>query len=424
MNTHDPGPPRRRRWLTAAGGLAVVALLGAAGWQGWVDYNLRSARRLAARRDFQPALDHLGRCRFAWPRDHEVLFLTARTARRAGRYAEAEDLLAACKARGCDPEAVSLELALLRAQQGELRRVEAYLQDALDRGHPDALLILEGLSQGYLTTFRLPEAVRCLDRWLESDPDAVQALVWRAEAAQRLHRATRALEDYRRAVALDPARRDARLRLAQMLLEANVPGEALEHFERLAREQPDDPVVLLGLARCRRQVGEPEQALPLLERLLAERPNDAGALCERGRLEMDAHRPAEAEPWLRRAVEAAPYEKDAVYNLMRCMQDLGNRDEAATWRARLKGIDADLQRLSAVVGRIPDSPGDPDLRCQAGEILLRNGHEEEGLRWLGSALAQDPGHRPTHRVLADYFDGHGKKKEAEQHRKLAEAPGG
>jgi tetratricopeptide (TPR) repeat protein len=413
---------RKPRPFTLAVALAVVALLAAAGWQGWIEYNLRAARRLADRRDFPAALDHLGRCRFAWPRGDEVLFLTARTTRRAGRHDQAEELLAACKARGYDPEAITLELALLRAQEGELRHVEAYLHERLDRNDADAPFILEALAQGYLRTFRLPEAVDCLDRWLERDPDAVQALVWRAEADQRLHRTTRAIEDYRRAVALDPGRRDARLRLGGLLLEASVPREALEHFERLAAEQPDDPAVLLGLARCRRAVGEPERALPLLEKLLAERPRDAGALCERGRLEIDAHRPAEAETWLRKAVEAAPYEEETVYNLMLCLQDQGKRDEAAKWRARLDAIGADLQRLSAVVRQIPDAPHDADLRRRAGEILLRNGHEEEGLRWLNSALEQDPGHRATHQALADYYEQRGQDEEAARHRKLAGAP--
>jgi tetratricopeptide (TPR) repeat protein len=297
------------------------------------------------------------------------------------------------------------------------------LQDALDKDHLESLLILEALSQGYMKTFRLPEALRCLDRWLARAPDVPQALVWRAEAALRLHREGRALEDYRRAVALDPGRRGARRRLAELLLEASAPREALGHFERLAAEQPDEPAVLLGLARCLRQLGEPDQALPVIEKLLAERPGDPGALCERGQLELAAGRYAEAEVWLHKAVEAAPYEEEVVYNLMLCMQRLERRDEAAKWRARLDGIGADLQRLSAVVRQIPDRPHDPDLRRQAGEIMLHNGHEEEGLRWLRSALEQDPGHRPTHRALADYFDRRGEKEEAERHRRLAEAPG-
>jgi tetratricopeptide (TPR) repeat protein len=412
-------PGARRRRLTVAGALVVVGLLAAAAWQGWVEYNLRSARRLADRHDFAAALEHLGRCRFAWPREDEVLFLTARTARRAGRFADAEDRLAVCKARGYDPEAVTMERTLIRAQQGELWRVEPYLRHAVEAGHADAPLILEVLALAYLRAFRLPEAMHCLDQWLERDPDAVQALVWRAEAARRLRRDGQAREDYRRALALDPELPEARLRLAELLLTAGAPAEALEHFERLAAARPEDPAVLLGLARCRRQLGEPEPALAVLERLLAGRPGDAAALSERGRLAIDAGLPAEAEPWLRRAAEAAPHEEDVVYALVLCLQQLGKSDEAATWQVRLDRIKADLVRLGAVVRRIPEAPGDPELRREAGEILLRNGQEEEGLRWLRSALEQDPANRPTHRALADYFDRHGDKAEAQRHRELA-----
>ena len=44
----------------------------------------------------------------------------------------------------------------------------------------------------------------------------------------------------------------------------------------------------------------------------------------------------------------------------------------------------------------------------AGEVLLRNGQEEEGLRWLRSALAVQPDHAATHRTLAGYYQTKGK----------------
>ena len=422
MEAHVPRLRRARRLVIA--GLILAVLLLAAGWQGWVEYNLRLARRLAERRDFQGALDHLGRCRFAWPRGDEVLFLTARTARRAGRYAEAQDLLAACKAADYDPDAVTLERTLLHVQQGELPRFESYLKDALDKGHPDSPLILEVLAESYMRAFRLLEAERCLDRWLAQDPDAVQALVWHADVSMRIGRENRGLEDYRRAVALDPTRSDARLKLAELSLIANTPRVALEHYEYLAAEKPDDPVVLLGLARCHCRLEETDLAIPILNRLLAQHPDDAGALAERGRLEMDAGRPGEAETWLRKAVAARPHDKEAVYQLMLCLQQIGKSDEVEAWRTRLREIDTDLRRLRTVVLAIATTPLDPDLRREAGEIMVRQGQEEEGLRWLRSALALDPDHAPTHRVLADYFERHGQKEEAAQHRRLAEAPAG
>ena len=40
---------------------------------------------------------------------------------------------------------------------------------------------------------------------------------------------------------------------------------------------------------------------------------------------------------------------------------------------------------------------------QAGEIFLAIGNDREGVRWLESALREDPHHQATHRVLRDYY---------------------
>jgi hypothetical protein len=49
-------------------------------------------------------------------------------------------------------------------------------------------------------------------------------------------------------------------------------------------------------------------------------------------------------------------------------------------------------------------------------IFLRNGMTRDGLHWLATALAADPGHRPTHEDLARYYDAAGDKSQAEYHR--------
>ena len=48
-------------------------------------------------------------------------------------------------------------------------------------------------------------------------------------------------------------------------------------------------------------------------------------------------------------------------------------------------------------------PDDPALHCELGELLLRSGHREEGLRWLHSALRQDPQFEPARKALAEFY---------------------
>jgi len=46
---------------------------------------------------------------------------------------------------------------------------------------------------------------------------------------------------------------------------------------------------------------------------------------------------------------------------------------------------------------------DAGLRCEAGQLLMRNGQEAAGVRWLQRALERDPSYVPARRALADYY---------------------
>jgi Flp pilus assembly protein TadD len=75
----------------------------------------------------------------------------------------------------------------------------------------------------------------------------------------------------------------------------------------------------------------------------------------------------------------------------------------------------------ADLGRaIARNPHDPNLRCEAGLVLLRNGLEDEALRWLESALAEDPLHQATHQALADHYERAGNLEKAIEHRRVAQ----
>src|SRR5262245_50518689 len=80
--------------------LAVLALLcllvvagGAAGVFLWFGYHLRAARAAVTLGHNLAAIDHLNCCRRVSPDHPETLLLCATAARRAGNWAEAEELL-------------------------------------------------------------------------------------------------------------------------------------------------------------------------------------------------------------------------------------------------------------------------------------------------------------------------------------------
>jgi Tfp pilus assembly protein PilF len=59
---------------------------------------------------------------------------------------------------------------------------------------------------------------------------------------------------------------------------------------------------------------------------------------------------------------------------------------------------------------------DPAPRVEAARICMRNGQEQEGLRWLFGALQINPNHQPAHDALADYYERHGDTERARAHR--------
>jgi len=399
-----------------------VASAAFAYWHFRPDPRLAAAEQALRRRDYAGAYALLESCLERRPDDANLQFLAGRTARRAGLYDQAAQHLRACQRLQGESSSLTLEYALMRAQRGDLRD-ESYLRARAAADDPDTLLIWEVLIQQYLDSYRLFEARDCLDRYLERRPDDVPALLGRGYIWERLLHYPEAVNDYRRAVQIEPDNERGRLRLAEALQITGPPQEAVEQFEWLRQRRPDDPVVRLGLARAWRQQGRTEPARQLLDAILADHPRNVGALTERGRLALEEGEPGQAVVWLRQAVDLAPYDREALYNLSRCLQLSGPDAEARACQVRFERADADIKRLAQLTKEVLRSPRDAVLRCEGGIILLHNGEEQEGVRWLQLALRYDPEYRPAHAALADYYQRGGNPDLAAHHRQLAEAGG-
>jgi tetratricopeptide (TPR) repeat protein len=411
-----------RRLLLAILLLALIAF-GAysAGIHFWAEYQLRAARHDLEQRDFSEASRRLALCMKVRPENVDICLLAAQAARRSRDYAEADRLLKRYRSLGGDARAASLERALERAQRGELAGgIESFLWATLEQDRPNDPLILEALAQGYMATFRWGLALGCLKRLLECWPNDAEVLVWRGWVSENLHLLPAARDDYRRALELNPEHEEARLRLAEALLLSSQPEEALEHLTRLQPRQPNNPALLLALARCRRELNQPDEARALLERLLAEHPDDTLVLTERGKLALSQGQAAEAEDWLRKALALAPFERETNYQLALSLRQQGKEQEAVACLARLKRIEADQERLAGLFAAMVEKPRDLSLRREAGAILLSNGQTKEGLGLLQSVLAEDAEDRPTHALLADYYQRIGNRGLADTHRRQAQ----
>jgi predicted Zn-dependent protease len=395
----------RRRQLWAAG--VVLCLVAAClPWaihrsRAWSHF--RAARAETERYHTSQAIRHLQVCMGVWPEDPDVLLLAARVVRRANRYPEAERLLEKYQqARGLD-EAGSLEQLLLSAER-RVDQVADLCWHRVQEGHPHKALILEALVRGYLRQYRLGEARLCLDYWRQSEPE--NAHTYCLEGLLHIdyaHAVSAAEESYRRALELDPDHEEARIGFAVTLLTANKYQEAVGHLEELRRRQPDNLSVQVGLAECRAASGDVAEAMRLVDDVLSRQPELAAALTLRGRLALEDGQPAEAETWLRRAVARNPSDVRARYSLILCLLQNGKEEERREQQRQLDQLEHDEKRLNDIVTKeIAQRPRDPALHFSVGQLLLRGGNREEGLRWLHSALQLDPQYAPARQALAEY----------------------
>ncbi|HMF10883.1 MAG TPA: tetratricopeptide repeat protein [Gemmataceae bacterium] len=395
---------RRRRFVV---GCLLLFLLAACAvvigphLRAW--YHFRAARRELDRYHNPQAIRHLQACLEQWPKDADAILLAARAARRAGRYTEADSLVEKYQqARGLD-DAGSFEQLLLSVERRVDQSADACWRH-VEQGHPDAPLILEALTRGYLRQYRLAEARACLNRWLQSEPDNAQACY--LEGLFHLdyaHARGAATTSYRRAVELDPEHEEARLGLAVTLLDAHDFAEAAEHLEYVRQHQPGNLSVRVGLAECRDALEHPEEAERLVNGVLAEQPDFAPALALRGRILFDSGRAEVAEDWLRRAVARDPSNHRARFNLAACLRQIGKTDEAGQQQQLLEQLEGDLARFDEIVTKeMLQRPRDPALHAALGRLLLRGGRREEGLRWLHSALRLDPQNAAARETLAEF----------------------
>lgn len=395
-----------RRWwlilvclgLTAGAGVAARPHLRA-----W--YHRRAARVESQRCHTNQAIAHLLICRAIWPRDPETLLLAARAARRAQFYGDAARLLHIYReVRGRDA-AYTFEQLLLAAES-RVDEVTETCWKGIEEERFDAPLLMEALARGYLRQYRLGQARFCLNRWKEIQPNNAQVFYFEGCLnLDYLHVFSDAILSYRRAVELDSEHQEARLGLAVALLMANNYAEAAQHFQRLIQLQPDNVRVQVGLAECLDNLGQSDEAAQLVSDVLAQQPRLPAALSLQGQLAFKSGLWTDAETALRQSLQANPIDHRARYSLALCLERMGREEEARQQRSQLQQLEEDTARFHEIVTKeLAQRPTDPALHCTLGQLLLRSGQHEEGIRWLQNALHLDPHYAPAQKALAAYQD--------------------
>jgi tetratricopeptide (TPR) repeat protein len=415
-------------------GLFGVFMLLAAVWgsvYAYGLYQLSMARRLLQEEQPAEARKHLQFCLRVWPfaRDPAVHFLAGRAARMNFDFKDAQAHLNRCLAlEGGTRENTQLEFYLMRVQQGDIDELAPTLLEYVDSGHPDRVLILETMARQYMRTMRYGLAYRFLSRWIDLGNQGLVEISakpyhWRAWVMDHLGNATEAMNDYSKALELDPDSYPVRARIAELLLEEFKPGEALPHLDLLIQQHPDSAEVKARLGHCRILEGKFDEALPLLEAALEGLPNDPPTLHDLAKLASSKGHYSEARAWLERALKFDPSDTEALYQLYLNYQSEGLKTEAEKTLALYNKKSGMLQRVNRILRDEAKHPtNDPKVCGELGALLMQVERETEGLYWLNKTLEFDPNNQEAHRALAQYYDKKGEREKALLHHARLKTP--
>jgi tetratricopeptide (TPR) repeat protein len=331
--------------------LLLIALIGAASYYFVTllaaDRQHSLAEQALERYDYRQAAEHLEKSLWWRRRDPNVQMLAAQTARRRGNFEAADRHLQLAGKAGAPEQVLVTERNLRKIQLGDMTAAPSLAQicDENPAG-PEATLGFEVIFEGSMKSFQLAFARHAIDSWLKHRPgkfDQAHALVWRGRLHQYYDEWAQAIEDYHRALELDPDHTQAHIALADALIREDS-RKAVPHVDWLNRHHPNDVDVRLLSVRLRRTLGQPEEAERLAEDLLKSAPDHVQGLIERGRIAMDLRKPREGEPFLRRATKLAPNMREGCLALADCLRQLGQVEEAKRYQDHAKALEDFLQK--------------------------------------------------------------------------------
>ena len=265
------------------------------------------------------------------------------------------------RARDLDENYPEIELRIAGAlwQKGELEAARQHFLTALrkDPGNTDNLLELGAL---LVEMGRVEEAGEKFRRAIELAPERPAGYFHHGQWLTRHGggagasgvgspaAAERAMDAFRRVLALDPTFPGAHLRLAALHHARGERTLARKHLRAEMLLRPQDPAILLELSNLLVDTGLTRAAAACLKRLVAIDPDHAEGWQNLAVAQFLADRFEDGIASCRRCLAVDPKNVMAVYNLALAHERLRQYDQASYWVAeglRLAPRDASLQKL-------------------------------------------------------------------------------
>ena len=179
-----------------------------------------------------------------------------------------------------------------------------------------------------------------------------------------------AVEEFEKALQLNPDDANAQFNLGTALLEAGNVAEAIAHFQEAVRIKPDFAIAHNGLGVGFLNLGSLTEAAAEFQRTLQLDPHSADAHYNLGVIALQSGRWQEAITELQLAVQAKPDSASFQFKLGLALKQAGQIQEAIEHYQQAARL----------------APGDASIRINLGNALLQAGNAEDAIAQYEQAL--------------------------------------
>lgn len=298
---------------------------------------------------------------------------------------EARHELERLRTSGTEPDEVARRLAVLAYQSGDFEEAERRFTELVTEGQAtdSALLFLADIAARDGNKDAAIAGYRRLANSALAVPARVRAAALLLEKKERAEALT-LLDDY--ATENPKESFDISIRKANLLSESGENDTALELLAAALERHPKHPALEYDRAVLLEKAGSVKESIASLEKMLSEREDDPTLLNALGYTladhDMELQR---AETLIRRALQSMP-DNPAV------LDSLG-------WVRFKRG---DLKEANAALERAYTLSHDAEIAAHWGEVLWKNGSQQQARKVWASALARNPDSDHLKDILARF----------------------
>lgn len=320
------------------------------------------------------AAERLARHLDRYPEDQEVRLSYARFLAANKRYAEARAQFEKLLAGNPNDTGVIYAVGLLAYQMKDYAVAEKNLEHLLELEYRDSDAVRFTLGQIAEERNQSARAIQ----WYQSIGQGERYLQARLKVAQVLARQGR-IDDarqYLRSVEVREERQRVQLIVAeaQLLRDANRPGEAYKMLDEALTKEPNQPELLYDLALTAERIERYDVLEQKLRKLIKIQPDHAHAYNALGYSLADRNlRLPEARKLVEKALELAPNDSFIIDSMGWVLYREGDMHGA-------------INMLRRAYGERPDA----EIGAHLGEVLWVNGQKDEAVRVWEEALKSHP----------------------------------